>query len=315
MKGLATNTRSKKPTRLRWQSSVELKATVSNERAKFGAIEFKAAGITAQRVDLNSDRDISFSWRGRAHYVAIHQICHVRSETFSDDNPVDRSSDLQRRLTFIPAGCTVWGWGLPKRSDQSFTALYLNLEQIEEELAERTTRLPDRSSLYFTDVAMGSTFQKIHSALSVLPSVDAIYLESLCLTGALELCQRQARHAGWIKPAGHLARAVERRVTDYIDAHISRDITLDDLARLSGLSRFHFSRAFKRTTQCGPYQYLLRRRIEQAGNLLKKRQKSIAEIATGVGFKSTTQFIRAFRRIEGITPGQFREILRSEASD
>jgi transcriptional regulator GlxA family with amidase domain len=93
---------------------------------------------------------------------------------------------------------------------------------------------------------------------------------------------------------------------EHIDANLSRQISLSDLAHVVCLSRFHFLRAFKQTTQETPHRYPLRRRIEHAHELLQKSDQPVSQIARAVGFKDATRFIRAYHRVKGITPGKWR---------
>jgi AraC family transcriptional regulator len=144
-------------------------------------------------------------------------------------------------------------------------------------------------------------------ALTGVTPADSMYLESLCLLAVLELCVIQKER--WVaaaQPAGSLTRSNEQKVADYVEANLDRNIGLNDLAQLAGLSRFHFLRAFKKTTAETPYQYLLRRRIERAQALLTEGSLSVTEIASAVGFKDSTQFIRTFRTKVGVTPGKYR---------
>jgi AraC family transcriptional regulator len=272
-----------------------------------GSTDFSHDGLSVRRLNLSSGGDYSFDWRGHSHYVALHDLKHLEGETFSDDKPVNRQSDLRGRLTFIPAGCRVWGWALPDKQAQSVTALYVDPQQIESELAQRLNPLPTTSRLYFTDDSLGSTLAKLHLSLGASEAIDSLYLESLSLTAALELAfSAHGQLADAVRPAGSLAKRIERRIVDFMDANLDRDIGLDELAKLSGLSRFHFSRAFKRATQSSPYHYLLKRRIAHATILLQQSQMSIAEISLAVGFKDSTRFIRTFRRLQGLPPGEFR---------
>jgi AraC family transcriptional regulator len=99
---------------------------------------------------------------------------------------------------------------------------------------------------------------------------------------------------------------MEQRLLDYVEAHLRRDIGLNDLARVAGLSRYHFLRVFKRTTGHTPYRYLVGRRIAMAERLLRERKMSVAEIALAVGFKDATRLNRVFRKILKIAPARFR---------
>jgi AraC family transcriptional regulator len=96
-----------------------------------------------------------------------------------------------------------------------------------------------------------------------------------------------------------------RRVVDYIDAHIEEDLTLDQMANIACISRFHFIRAFKSQMGVTPCQYVSRMRIERAKILLRLSGRSIAEIARTLQFSSQSTFTRAFRSVTGYTPGQY----------
>lgn len=96
------------------------------------------------------------------------------------------------------------------------------------------------------------------------------------------------------------------RVIDYIEAFISKDISLTDLALVAGRSKFHFSRLFKAAVGITPHQYLMKRRVERATYALKNRSLSIADVALTYGFADQTHFTRNFKKMMGITPGEFR---------
>ena len=95
------------------------------------------------------------------------------------------------------------------------------------------------------------------------------------------------------------------RVVDYIEANLTEDISLTDLALVAQLSKFHFSRLFKAAIGTTPHQYLLKRRIERAALILQRGESSIAQTAFQFGFTDQSHFTRVFKKIKGITPKQF----------
>ncbi len=101
-----------------------------------------------------------------------------------------------------------------------------------------------------------------------------------------------------------------RRVLDHIDRHLEAEITLDGLARLANLSPFHFSRMFTAATGMPPARYVSRRRLEAAMAMLATGRLSLGEIAHRCRFASQAGFTRAFRRATGMTPGEYRRLLR-----
>jgi AraC family transcriptional regulator len=268
---------------------------------------FAAAGMTIQHVPIDAREGYSYRWVGHSHYLALHDLRLADGELLTDGSVVDRRKDLRGMMTFAPAGCRVWGWSIPHAPGQSFTALYLNPRQMEEEVAQKLRHIPSQAQVYFANAALRSTIEKMQWALTGVTPADSMYLESLCLLAVLELCVIQKeRLVAAAQPAGSLTRSNEQKVADYVEANLDRNIGLNDLAQLAGLSRFHFLRAFKKTTAETPYQYLLRRRIERAQALLTEGSLSVTEIASAVGFKDSTQFIRTFRTKVGVTPGKYR---------
>jgi AraC family transcriptional regulator len=97
------------------------------------------------------------------------------------------------------------------------------------------------------------------------------------------------------------------RVLAFIDAHLDRDMTLEELAREACLSRFHFARAFKAATSISPHRYVLQRRLDRAKTLLKDDGLSLAEVALVCGFSSQAHFSSSFKQAIGVSPGLFRQ--------
>jgi AraC family transcriptional regulator len=95
------------------------------------------------------------------------------------------------------------------------------------------------------------------------------------------------------------------RAIAYIEDNPDRAISLRELAGAAGLSRFHFSRVFKRHLGLSPARYVERARIEQAKALIINAEMSLANIAQAVGFADQSHFSRRFRVNEGRTPATF----------
>jgi AraC family transcriptional regulator len=101
-----------------------------------------------------------------------------------------------------------------------------------------------------------------------------------------------------------------RRVLDYIELHLEEEITVSALAELANLSAFHFIRMFTATLGVPPFRYVSRCRLERAMSMLADGTLPLVQIAHRSGFASQASFNRAFRRAVGMTPGEYRRLLR-----
>jgi AraC family transcriptional regulator len=108
------------------------------------------------------------------------------------------------------------------------------------------------------------------------------------------------------RPRGGLPAFRLRRVIDLMASHLDQEFHLGRLAREAGLSEFHFSRAFKRSSGVAPLRYFTRLRMEKARRLLRESGRSIIEIGLEVGYTSASHFSQVFRREVGISPSDYR---------
>lgn len=97
-------------------------------------------------------------------------------------------------------------------------------------------------------------------------------------------------------------------VLQYIEAHISEVITLEELAEIACFSPYHFHRIFKSWVGESLAGYLRRLRIEQAASELRYGEKRILHIALDAGFTSPEAFNRAFRKRFNLSPQQYRDV-------
>lgn len=138
----------------------------------------------------------------------------------------------------------------------------------------------------------------------------------LALLQVLQILAEDAGAAPLASPAfqAHPAAPSDRnrieRVLDHIHAHYHRDITIEDLARLSNLSISGFQRLFRRHTQLAVSDYVMQLRIGQACALLLGTDKPVGHIAGEVGYRNLSNFNRQFLQVKGMTPRAFRGAYR-----
>ena len=101
------------------------------------------------------------------------------------------------------------------------------------------------------------------------------------------------------------------RVREYIEENLDEPLSLFEIATLADMSVRHMSRAFKATTGYAPHDYIVRRRIMKATELIRSGQLGLADIAIAVGFSSHAHMTAAFQRIRGQPPSLFRNHLNN----
>jgi AraC family transcriptional regulator len=109
-----------------------------------------------------------------------------------------------------------------------------------------------------------------------------------------------------------LPRCRLRRVTEYIQQNLDKNLTLAELAAVVCMSPYHFARLFKDSTGVPPHRFVVRQRIARARGALATPELSIAQISRIVGFRTPSHFTTVFRRVLGITPGTYRTVALRE---
>jgi AraC-like DNA-binding protein len=164
-------------------------------------------------------------------------------------------------------------------------------------------------------VVDGSDDQVIRSLSSALEAAeqghDRHCAEALRVAIAVRFAGlRAAERTAATETSGRAIRALQKwrlkRVVEYVDIHLSNKITLLDLAAVAGLSRMHFASQFRMATGLRPHEFLLRRRVRHAEELLRNSRMAIVEIALTVGFQTQAHFTTVFKRFVGCTPHQWR---------
>jgi transcriptional regulator GlxA family with amidase domain len=97
-----------------------------------------------------------------------------------------------------------------------------------------------------------------------------------------------------------------RRAMDFMRAHLSGNISLEQLASVCDLSISYFARGFKNGTGVSPHRWLVETRIEKAKDLLLNTKMPLAEVALACGFADQCHLTRKFRRATGDTPAAWR---------
>jgi AraC-like DNA-binding protein len=160
------------------------------------------------------------------------------------------------------------------------------------------------------DAAIEQLGYALLGAEATAGSFGQLYADGLALAIVTRLLGMYSNCGGPASPpkiAG-LPKWRLNRVVDYVEAHLAESITLADLAATTGLTRMHFAAQFRAATGLRPHEYVLRKRIEHAQDLILGRSVSLVEIALTVGFQTQAHFTTVFKRFIGETPYQWRQL-------
>jgi AraC family transcriptional regulator len=154
--------------------------------------------------------------------------------------------------------------------------------------------------------------QMHHLALALLAEhrsampTGRLYVESLMT--ALLLRFISIRNGAMLaqEASGYLSLPQQRRLVEFIEANISSDLCLSELAGIVGYGISRFKTLFKNRFGCTPHVYVLNRRVEHARALINASPLPLSQIALESGFSHQSHMAAAFRRSLGVSPGQLR---------
>ena len=139
------------------------------------------------------------------------------------------------------------------------------------------------------------------------PQANPLITEMLLNATCLRLAKRNAVSKLNLAPRiGGLPPIKLKRVLSYVEANLDRPITLSELSGVAEMSLYYFATLFKQSTSLSPHQYVLRRRIERAKQLLRETKAGVLEVSLSLGFEQPNNFARTFRRLTGTSPTYYR---------
>jgi transcriptional regulator GlxA family with amidase domain len=158
------------------------------------------------------------------------------------------------------------------------------------------------------DVVIDSLGRALLDADRVGGSFGQIYADCISIAIIARLLASANRAVTSKRPkVAELARWRLKRAIDYVEAQLDKPVSLADVASSAGLTRMHFAAQFKAATGLRPHEYLLRRRIERAQEMLVGTDMSLVDVALSVGFQTQAHFTSVFKRYAGQSPRAWRE--------
>jgi AraC family transcriptional regulator len=140
------------------------------------------------------------------------------------------------------------------------------------------------------------------------PAGAALAAEGLARAIAVQVL-REFDHIRVTRPASAAPPVAVLKVVDYMRQRLTDTLALEEIAEVAGLSPFHFARQFKTATGHPPHDYLIRLRVDRAQELIHQhsREWTMAAIANECGFADQSHMARHFKRVLGVSPGEFAE--------
>lgn len=169
------------------------------------------------------------------------------------------------------------------------------------ELQESSAMIPYFPNPVILDNGLAGQLRRLHMALEATNS--QLERESRFLWTLTQLISRYAQHRPTILPISPERGAV-LRVQDYLHAYFAESISLDQLAQIADLKPLRLLRVFQRETGLPPHAYLVQHRVQQA-KLMLSNGRTIAQVAYETGFTDQSHLNRHFKRLVGVTPGQY----------
>ncbi|MGF1569201.1 MAG: helix-turn-helix domain-containing protein [Nodosilinea sp.] len=244
------------------------------------------------------------------HTAEHHSICINQGQLLTMQATVDGKSKTVDRAPGAVGIFPAHHWqSFEWDQEAEFLDLYLEPALIDQTAAELggsdgvelEPHLGDRFDPLIRQVAIA-----LKQSLTVDSLSSRLYADSMASALAAHLVVHYSAHRPRVKvPEGGLPAQSFKRVIDYIDTHLDQNLSLADLARVAQLSPYHFARLFKQSTGMSPHRYHIHCRVEQAKQLLRAKQLSLAAIAHAVGFSSQGHFNYHFKRSTGLTPRAF----------
>lgn len=200
-----------------------------------------------------------------------------------------------------------WHWTVPIEVQH----LYISptrLAEIASDACDRDIKYVElRDILRTDDPAIINAMATLTAELQGGGLGGPLYVEAI----ANQVCVHLLRnYAGELREAPQIQRGLSptqtRRVREFIEESLDRNVCLADIAKVANISVFHLIRQFNESFGCPPYVYLTHRRLERARRMIEAGDTPLKCIAASCGFSDQSHMTRLFRRTFKITPGEYR---------
>jgi len=226
------------------------------------------------------------------------------------DGVYHRGLGVHGDIDIIPPG-TPSRWEINGRDTALLLAVPQSLlELAAQESSDDPANIQIANRFQIRDPQMERIGWAVKSEMEARYPSGAIYFEGLAMSLATSLVQRHSSLAGETPRFIYgMAGRTLRRVLGYIEDNLSRELSLQQIAGVAGLSVSHCKAAFTKSIGTPIHQYVIERRVERAKQLLANRELSISDVAAATGFTHKSHLAYHTRRVFGLSPTGLRRRL------
>jgi AraC-like DNA-binding protein len=258
---------------------------------------------------------IKFTLRGEEYFATKQRSYRVTPETYLIFN---NGTKYSARIQSDTPSETISVFFRPQFAEEVLGSLVTS----EDKIIDRGPELPSQpvnfiEMLYPQDTLLFPYIYKFRLAAKIGHDDEEWLSEELymLLKTLLELHRKVGQEMDKIPSVKKSTRVeVYKRLynaKEYLDDNFSGEIKIDDAAKQACMSPFHFIRLFKKIFDETPYQYITKRRVEKAFDLILRTDMPITEVCFEVGFNSLSSFSWLLKQKYGISPENMRDSYRS----
>jgi AraC family transcriptional regulator len=264
-------------------------------------------GMTVETVQVERHCRLQFRFRGPTHLLVLFEAgTRDKGVTILEGLPQSTLRNYARKFLFVPAGCEYSDWHEPRGLTRA-VFFYFDRAALPVGPTKEFSEASVAPLMFFEDAGLWDHAIRLKTLVDQPQAINPLYCEALGIILAHDVGRLSQGHPHAEAPIrGGLAAWQQRIAARYIEEHFAEEISLDTLAKLVRLSRYHFCRSFKQSFGMPPHRFHTRRRIEHAKSLLASRAVSVTSVGTAIGFRETSSFIAAFRKVTGLTPASYQ---------
>ena len=254
-------------------------------------------------IELLHARYLSYSFAKHTHQGAALGVIEAGAESFFYRGAV-HTATVGQVVVFNPneahtgEAASTQGW--------RFRMFYLDADLMRkavEDMSGKPADIPFFQAPIIDHPDTAAMLRNLH--ISLEDGAFQLERESKFLWTLAEFAKRHADAPTKERVIGD-ERSVVRHVREYLEAHSTENVSLDSIVALSGLSAYHLIRVFRKEVGLPPHAYLEQVRINRARELLRAGF-GITDVALTTGFTDQSHFSKHFKKMTGVTPGQYRK--------